>query len=279
MVPSPRYWISMAPPRRAARRRRSVTVGWTAVLALALLVTVGAFRGCGARRSASVRTIDAGHAAAVEPFGRPGGSAAGPALPPEPPSSAGWEEAAEAIVADLRGLLAGRPGPGSFAEALAEASRRDLARYPPSHGALRRGLLGSDEDRARALAALAAAPVPDEELVGLALRIHRSDDDPVVRLLDAEVAASTPPQLLSRHEEELLQAFAGEENPLVLAVALPALEQLDERGFTELLRTQVAIASPPMLPILVGLARDRLGSASLAAAGVVVGATSGAGDR
>lgn len=260
----------MVPPRRATRRRRSVAVGWGAVVVAALLVTGGTIRGCssagraGPRADASGRLPGASGVVSGEPptvaLGEPSASAL----------SAGWEEAAETIVAELRGLVEGRPRAGAFAEAQAEASREDLARYPPDRSQLRRMLLGTEGERARALAALSARPVLDDDLAALVLRSHRPEDDPLIRLLAAEVVAAMPPDVLSRHEEELLRAFAAEENPLILAVALPSLEQLAAPRLEQLLRAQLELASAPMLPVLVGVARDRLGADALAQVGVLV---------
>lgn len=260
----------MAPPRRATRRRRAVALGWGTVVLAVVLVTAGTIRGCtsagvaGPRADASGRLPGAPVVVSAEPPTVALGEPSAPAL------SAGWEEAAETIVAELRGLLDGRARAGAFAEAQAEAAREDLGRYPPERGQLRRMLLGTEGERARALAALSVRPVLDDDLAGLVLRSHRPEDDPLIRLLAAEVVAAMPPDVLSRHEEELLRAFAAEENPLVLAVALPSLEQLAEPRLEQLLRAQLELASAPMLPVLVGLARDRLGADALAQVGVLV---------
>ena len=50
---------------------------------------------------------------------------------------------------------------------------------------------------------------------------------------------------------------------LVLAVALPALERMDEARLRALLRAQLASATPEMLPVLLALARARLGPAAI----------------
>jgi hypothetical protein len=139
-------------------------------------------------------------------------------------------------------------------------------------------LLGSEQERTWALAALSARPALDDDLVRLVLLSHRPEDDAVTRLLGAEIAAAIPPDLLSLYEEELLRAFASEESPLVLAVALPALEQMDEERLRELVRAQVETASPPMLPVLLGLARDRLGAEALADVGILVNEGAAGGD-
>jgi hypothetical protein len=194
-----------------------------------------------------------------------------------PSSSAGWEEAADAVVADLRLLLEGNARPGAFAEARAEAARQDLALHPPERARVRAMLLGDERDRAWALAAAAALPDVDDDLAGLALRLHRPDDDELIRLLGAELVDALPPELLSRHEEELLRAFEGESNPLVLAVALPALERLDAPRLRTLVESQLQLASPEMLPILVGVARERLSPGELAAIGILVDDGSGGG--
>lgn len=182
---------------------------------------------------------------------------------PEPSPSAGWEEAAGVVAADLRRILDGRPRAGAYEEARAEAARQDLALFPPDHERLRRLLAGSERERVLALAALAARPERDEDLVRLVLRSQRPDDDEVVRLLGAEIAAGLEPDLLARYEEDLLRAFEREPNPLVLAVAIPALERLDEARLRALLRAQAAAAAPDMLPVLLALARGRLPAAAI----------------
>lgn len=234
---------------------------------------------CG-ERSARDAVADEQGRGAGDAWHPPGGeerAAPGSLLPPPPPST-GWEEAAETVVAELRGMLAGVARPGAFAEAQAEAARADLALYPPPRALVRRALLGGERERAWALAAAAALPDPDDDLVGLALRLQRPDDDEVIRLLGAELVDSLPPELLSRHQEELLRAFSAEGNPLVLAVALPAMERLDEGGLRALVEAQLQIASPEMLPILVALARDRMGPTELDSIGILVTDGSG-GDR
>lgn len=260
----------MDPPRGGSRRRRRAVFGRGALLAAGALLVAGAISALTAGGERGARNGDAGDAGGAEgsrsadPQPEPGGDD-GVAL-----LSAGWEEAAETVVADLRGLLDGRARPGAFAEAQAEAARQDLALHPPARDRVRRMLLGSEQERRWALAALSARPALDDDLVRLVLRSHRPEDDAVTRLLGAEIAASIPPDLLSPYGEELVQAFASEENPLVLAVALPALEQLDEERLQALVRAQVETASPSMLPVLVGLARDRLGADALADVGILV---------
>jgi hypothetical protein len=254
----------MLGPRRARRRR------------LGLLIVLA--------------TVGAGGALwlgweGLEPAARSHGGLAGPQAaglqgeglrPPGPepaplPPCTGWEEAAETIVADLQAILDGRPRSGAFVEASTSAARADLARYPPGREQLRRMLLGSDRERVLALAALSSGSNADDDLLGLALRSRRDGDGAVMRLLTAEWVASLPPPQLSRHEEELLAAFVGEQNPLVLALALPALERLEEGRLRTLLQAQIASAPDPMLPVLVGLARDRLGPEALADVGILVG--------
>jgi hypothetical protein len=189
--------------------------------------------------------------------------------PPLPPSS-GWEEAAETIVVDLQAILEGRPRAGAFIEASVMAARDDLARFSPPRERLRRLLLGSDRERTLALAALSVHPSPDDDLVRLALRSRRDGDGALMRLLAAELVAGLRSSQLSRHEDDLLETFRDEQNPLVLALALPALEQLEEGRLRALLRAQVETAPEPMLPVLVGLARDRLGREALADVGILV---------
>jgi hypothetical protein len=252
----------MVGPRAFTRRRRLLT-------ALAALAAGGAMLWLG-------RTAREGESASSEP-GRGGSSQGALGRDGSPPSSGlplppstGWEEAAETIVTDLHAILDGRPGTGAFVEASVSAAREDLARYPPAPERLRRMLLGNDRERTQALVALSAGPVPDDDLVRLALRSRRDGDDGVMRLLCAELVASLPPAQLSRHEDDVLGAFVGEQNPLVLALALPAIEQLDEGRLRALLRAQVEASPDPMLPVLVGLARDRLGPEALADVGILV---------
>jgi hypothetical protein len=177
------------------------------------------------------------------------------------------------VAIDLRQLLLGRPAAGAFEEARAEAARADLALFPPDPAELRRMLLSPD-DRARtlALAALAARADASDDLLRIVLRSQRPEDDELVRLLGAELVAALPPGLLARHEDDLLRAFEREPNPLVVAVALPALERMEEQRLRTLLDAQLALAAPEMLPVLVALARDRLGPGALREAGVIVGA-------
>jgi len=238
------------------------------VAAAAALWIAGAIRGRGGAAERSLHGDDR-----AEAPGAIGPSSASSPTPEEERQrllSAGWEEAAETVIADLRGLLDGRARSGAFAEAQAEAARQDLARFPPERARLRRMLQGSDRERVQALAALSARPDLDDDLVRLVLRSQRPEDDAVTRLLGAEIVSELPPELLSRHEDDLLRTFAGEENPLVLALALPALEQLDAERLRELVRKQLETASPPALSVLVGLARDRLGRDALADVGILV---------
>lgn len=254
-------------PSAAPGTRRRLAIVLAALAAGALLIA-GALRTFTADVELSVRGRDAGdvegsRSADLAPE-------AGGAEERADLLAAGWEEAAESVVAELQGILDGRARPGAFAEAQAEAARQDLALHPPARERVRRMLLGSEQERRWALAALSARPALDDDLVRLVLRSHRPEDDAVTRLLGAEIAAAIPPDLLSLYGEELLRAFASEENPLVLAVALPALEQLDEERLRALVRAQVEAASPSMLPVLVGLARDRLGAEALADVGILV---------
>jgi hypothetical protein len=177
----------------------------------------------------------------------------------EPSPSAGWEDAAAAVSADLQRILDGRPRAGAYAEARAEAARADLALFPPERARLRRLLAGGERERILALAALAASAQADDDLARLVLRSQRPEDGEVARLLGAEIAAGLAPELLARHEDELLRAFEREPNPLVLAVALPALERMEAPRLRALLRAQAAAADPEMLAVLWALARARLG--------------------
>jgi len=255
-------------------RSRPLALG-AAVLLAAALAAAGAIRSCvplgpaaGGAEGERGEPHDAGGAAAVageEPRGEV----------PLPSASPGWEEAAETVSIDLRRLLLGRPAAGAFEEARADAARQDLALFPPDPTELRRMLLASDtRARTLALVALAARPQPSDDLVRIVLRSQRSEDEEVVRLLGAEVVSALPPELLARHEDDLLRAFAREQNPFVLAVALPALERMEEPRLRALLDAQLALAAPEMLPVLVGLARDRLGPDGVRSLGVLVRETS-----
>ncbi len=187
-----------------------------------------------------------------------------------PSPAAGWEEEAWIVANDLRRLLEGRPRAGAYEEARAEAARADLALYPPDRARLRRLLLGSERERLLSLAALSARPELDDDLVRIVFRSQRPEDDALVRLLGAEIAAALPAELLGRHEDDLLRAFEREPNPLVLALALPALERMEEGRLRALLDAQLSAAGPEMLPVLVGLARDRLGPAAVRDLGISV---------
>jgi hypothetical protein len=215
----------------------------------------------------------------------PGAGAAGerPAPPAEVPGGApgfepalptgaeGWEEAAETVALDLEGLVLGRPLTGAYEEARAEAARRDLALYPPDPARLRGKLLSPRPfDRILALAALGAGGPASDELVSIALRSARPSDGDLLRLLLAELAVALPPVQSARHEDALLRAFEREPSPLVLAVALPALERLEAPRLRALVEAQLGVAAPEMVPVLAGLARDRLGPDALRAVGISV---------
>jgi hypothetical protein len=132
-------------------------------------------------------------------------------------------------------------------------------------------LLSPDlRSRALALAAIAARAEASDDLLRIALRSQRPGDDEVVRLLGAELVAALPAEVLARHEDDLLRAFERETNALVLAVALPALERMEEPRLRALLDAQLALAAPEMLPVLVGIARDRLGPEGVRSLGVLV---------
>ncbi|HET8538740.1 MAG TPA: hypothetical protein VFL83_02590 [Anaeromyxobacter sp.] len=239
-----------------------------------LPVSAAALAAALAARACSLRPAQVERAAGAREEAR-SGEAPLPAAAPAPPlaaspsavllaePSAGWESEAETIAAGLRRILDGRPRAGAYAEARAEAARADLALFPPPRDRVRRLLLGSERDRTLALAALAARPDLDDDLLRLVLRSQRPEDDELLRLLGAEIAAAAPAELGARHEDDLLRAFEVEPNPLVLAVALPALERMDEARLRRLLRAQLAVASPEMLPVLLALARGRLGAAGV----------------
>ncbi len=264
-------------------RRRPVAAAALALLAAGAAVALWG-RGCGTReeaaRSATTSGGDPGSASArAEPSDTwagagPSDTAAGPGRAwelPLPTGSEGWEEAAVTVAFDLRRLLLGQLRGGAYEEARAEAARQDLALFPPDPWRLRRLLLSpAAADRTVALAALAARAETPDDLVRIALRSARPEDDELVRLLGAELAAALPPEQLARHEEDLLRAFEREPNPLVLAVALPALERLAPERVRALIEGQLAVAAPEMVPILVAVARDRLGPDALRSVGVLV---------
>jgi hypothetical protein len=201
---------------------------------------------------------------------------------PDPTGQEGWEEAAETVAIDLRGLVLGRPVVGAYAEARAEAARRDLRMYPPDPARLRRLLLSSStSDRIHALAALSARGEATDDLVRIALRSARSWDEDLLRVLLADLVTALPPEQAARHEEDVLHAFEREANPLVLAIALPALERLEPARLRALVEAQLGVASPEMVPVLASLARDRLGPEELRAVGISVfeaGGGAGGGD-
>jgi hypothetical protein len=136
---------------------------------------------------------------------------------------------------------------GAFEEARAEAARRDLA-----------------------LAALSARGQASDDLVRIALRSARPWDDDVLRVLLADLAAALPPEQAARHEDDLLRTFQHEQNPLILALALPALERLEPPRLRALVEAQLEVAGPEMVPVLAGIARDRLGPEELRSVGISV---------
>ena len=251
---------------------RARTLGPAAVLLAAALAAGVAARSCGARRASMRPDAETAQGEGSGP-GRDdalGGDGARWEIPLPSPAT-GWQEAAETVAIDLRRFLLGRAAAGALEEARAEAARQDLALFPPDPTELRRMLLASDtRTRTLALVALASRPKPSDDLVRIVLRSQRSEDEEVVRLLGAEVVSALPPELLARHEDDLLRAFAREPNPLVLAVALPALERMEEPRLRALLDAQIVLAAPEMLPVLVGLARDRLGPDGVRSLGVTV---------
>lgn len=250
-------------------RRRTLALGLalaTSIVAIAIVLRGGAGEGAGRERALDPPRAGAGAAPAT---GAPP-IAVGWELP-LPSPAAGWEEAAETVALDLRRFLVGRPAGGAYEEARAEAARADLALFPPEPARLRRLLLSpSPSDRSLALAALSTRGAAPDELVSVALRSARAEDDDLVRLLAAELAAALPPEQLARHEDDLLLAFEREPNPLVLAVALPALERLEAPRLRALLEAQLGVAAPEMIPVLAALARDRLGAEELRSVGVSV---------
>lgn len=253
-----------------SRRRRGDVLGAAlAALLLAVAVLLARPRSCapGAEGPGGGSTARPERPRGGDPTASGGGAGSGrePLVftLAEPSPAVGWEEAAEVVAADLRRILDGRPRAGAYAEARAEAARRDLLLFPPDRERLRRLLAGGERERVLALAALAARPEGDDDLVRLVFRSQRPEDDEVVRLLGAELAAGLEPELVARHEEDLLRAFEREPNPLVLAVALPALERMAEPRLGALLRAQAAAADPAMLPVLLALARSRLAARAI----------------
>jgi hypothetical protein len=259
-------------PRPKATR---VALALAALIALLALLALGVV---------AVRVLSSRWSGGEGRDARPAGAPApAPAPPPDvdratdawelplPTGAEGWEEAAETVALDLRRVLLGRPSGGSYDDARAAAARRDLALYPPEPARLRRLLLApSQGDRMLALAALAARGEATDDLVRIALRSARPEDEDVLRLLSAELVSALPAEQLARHEDDLLRAFEREPNPLVLAVALPALERLDAPRLRALLDAQLSVASPEMVPVLAALARDRLGPEGLRSIGISV---------
>jgi hypothetical protein len=215
-------------------------------------------------------------APATAPVAVPGGASSWEL--PDPTGQEAWEEAAETVALDLRGLVLGRPVVGAYEEARAEAARRDLALYPPDPARLRRLLLSaSTSERVLALAALSTRGEASDDLVRIALRSARPYDDDVLRVLLADLVAALPPEQAARHEDDVLRVFEREPNPLVLAIALPALERLESPRLRALVEAQLGVAAPEMVPVLAGLARDRLGPEELRAVGISVFEAHGAG--
>lgn len=190
---------------------------------------------------------------------------------PSPTGQEAWEEAAETVALDLRGLVLGRPVVGAYEEARAEAARRDLRLHPPDPTRLRRMLLSpSTTDRTHALAALSARGEATDDLVRIALRSARSWDEDLLRLLLADLVTALPPEQAARHEDDVLRAFEREPNPLILAIALPALERLEAPRLRALVEAQLGVATPEMIAVLAALARDRLGPDELRSVGISV---------
>jgi hypothetical protein len=247
-----------------------------AALAAGLLLLAAVFvRRTPARRDGAGPAADRASAATAVPAGAP---AARTWELPDPTGQEGWEEAAETVAIDLRGLVLGRPVVGAYEEARAEAARRDLRMYPPDPARLRRMLLSpSASDRILALSALSARGEASDDLVRIALRSARSWDEDLLRLLLADLVTALPPEQAARHEDDVLRAFEREPNPLVLAVALPALERLEAPRLRALVEAQLGVAAPEMIPVLAALARDRLGPEELRSVGISVFERAGAG--
>ena len=187
-----------------------------------------------------------------------------PALaPPAPvPSPAGWRDEARYVLESLDALVTGR-GAGSYVEARAEAVRTDLALFPPDAAELRALLRGGSRERTLALVAAAARPPDDDAAIDLALAVDPARDGIVTRLLAAEVAAGLAPERLALHEDAVARAFEAEPDPLVFAVALPALERLDAGKLARVLRRQLTLAAPEMQAIILRLAASRVGGEAL----------------
>lgn len=175
----------------------------------------------------------------------------------------GWQSEVPYLLEVLEGLMAGRQPEGAYTTDRAEAIRRDLALFPPAPAELDRLLRGGIRERTLALVAAAAHPPADDDLIELALRALDPGDPRVLRLLGAELAAALPAERLSGHEDALVHAFEAEPDPLVLAVALPALERLDAARLSRILRTQLVRATPEMRPVLLRLSASRVGGDAL----------------
>lgn len=246
------------------RRRTIAALG--GVLALALLAALlSRPGGCSPVRLPGAATPRPDGAAVIG-----GGPRAGLPEPPAPGARspdgashrAAWRAAAEALLEGTRDALWGADDYAVVVES--EEARAALAgMLAADRDEVRRLLLGSERDRAIGLAALAASAVADEELLGLAVRMQRPEDEPAVRLLGAEVIASIPPEAMERLQDDVVRALSAEPNPLVLVVALPGLERLDQPRLVALLEAQLRLAGPEMRPILLGLARARVGEAAL----------------
>jgi hypothetical protein len=178
-------------------------------------------------------------------------------------ASAGWQEEVPYLLEVLEELMAGRQPADAYATGRAEAVRRDLALFPPGPAELERLLRGGIRERTLALVAAAAHHPEEDDLIELALGTLEPSDPRVLRLLGAELAAALPAERLSGHEDALVHAFEAEPDPLVLAVALPALERLDASRLSRILRTQLVRATPEMRPVLLRLAASRVGADAL----------------
>ncbi len=260
--------MAASPDPRPARRR---AVAAAAVAALVTVVLFAMHRECGGggdrgatvpREGAPGEADRRAGAPASSLPARPGSTGAEPGAAPAP-SLPAWRAAAEATLEAYRDVIAGGDPWALVVEsegaraALAEAAAADRTE-------IRRLLLGTGREREIALVTMARSGLADEELLALAVRLQRPEDDEIVRLVGADVMAGMPGESLARLQDDVVRALSGETNPLVFVLALPGLERMDEAHLVELLARQLRLAGPEMRPILYDLARQRVGAASLA---------------
>jgi hypothetical protein len=254
-----------SPPSLGGPPRRTLTapVAAAAILVAALLLAPVLLPHPDPAVEDAARPAPDAIAPAPAPESPPTPAAPAPAAPALPrPSAAGWQDEARYVLESLEALVGGRRA-GSYLEARAEAIRKDLALFPPDAAELRVLLRGGSRERTLALVAASARPPDDDAAIDLALSVDPARDATVARLLAAELAAALPPERLAVHEDAVARAFEAEPDPLVFAVALPALERLDAAGLARVLRRQLQLATPEMQAIILRLAASRVGREAL----------------